>query len=727
MNNSSYTSRFFPSIVCSILALLFLFPHDTFAFTPDSLLTLIEKESADKSVVQILEKAYKVRHENLELALAYGQYALQKGAIDKDHKSLFHANRDIGFLLEDNNRLQESVEYYLKALEISEKHNADDLKIHIYTDLAIVNRKMGRYKKTKDYHTKSLNLATSLNNHTIVEYSYHGLGYLYETIGDYEKAIEMYLKSLEVAETRKSQKGMITTLQNISTTYTKLDNYPLALETIEKAYILAEEFSDSLQIADVLFDYGDILQQGKKFDEALEQYKIVLAVYEKNFSKKDIARTLIQIAECYTEKGNYELAHNYFLKSLSYDGYIASELNANLFYKLGQLYLKKENIDQAKSSFEKSLKIAEDNDYKKLIQTNNHALYQIASQQEMPQEALKHLIVSSSMKDYLLNQDKSKRIAEMQFKFDAEKSEKEIQLLQLRQNKILLIGSCTTFLLFFIFLIYIIRMKGKNNLALEHKNEEIQTQNVKLRESNEVLKNFAYVAAHDLKEPLRNIGSFINLIQIKYGKNFNEEANEYMGFVKHGVKRLNSLLTDLLEYSQISAQEPEKEIIDIQQTLKIVESNLREAIAESHAQILIAPNLPNLHMSKSHLIQILQNVLSNAIKFCKNVPIIKIDCQIKDREFAIISVKDNGIGIDPSYGEKIFNLFHRLDRNDKFEGTGIGLSICKNIVDKYDGQISFESENGKGTTFLIKLPYYHNSSAKNIMGQTKILDTAIAN
>ncbi|MEO1516034.1 MAG: tetratricopeptide repeat protein [Bacteroidota bacterium] len=670
----------------------------------DSLKQSDYPEVADKTIVEILDISYDLHREDLAKALAYVDIALERSHEKENLLYIFYGLRYKGLYYENNNQLESALDEYIRALEAAKKQDNNELILTIYTDLAITHRKVGNYQKTKDYNLKALELAKQIDHKQAMEISYHGLGFLYETIGDYDKAIEMYLQSMEVADALGNTEGVITTMQNIGITYTKVNNQNLALETIDKAYQLALEHADSMRIANVLLDYGNILANNKEYDKALKKLDQSLTIFKKSHEKSSIARTLVQLADIHTEKGAYEYAQNLFLQSLTYSSYINSGDYADLYYKLGQLYLKKKQINQAEQALQKSVKIAEEHNLKDLIQENNYSLYKIYAEQGLYEKALKHLMTSSETKNYLLNEDKTKRIAEMQFRFDSEKSEKEIQLLKLRQNRFLLFGISGLFIVLVFFFGYTIRIKGKNNDQLANKNEEIQAQNIKLKESNEVLKQFAYVAAHDLKEPLRNIGSFINLIQIKYGQQFNEEANEYMGFVKNGVKRLNGLLTDLLEYSQISSQAPENDKVVVGDVLPSIRRSLRELIHSTDAIIDCPEQLPTLCISRTHLTQLLQNLISNGIKFCDRQPIINLDCYRENEQFTLLSVSDNGIGIDPSYGEKIFNLFHRLDRATEREGTGIGLTICKNIVDKYNGEIWFESKEGEGSTFFVRLP-----------------------
>ena len=698
-------SPFRRSLSTFFLLFLFVIGYSTFleARNLDSLKQTIVGSTKGMDVNKLLDFAAQESNRNLDIAIAYVDFALDKAIASKDKRLVFNVFREKGFFYENNNVLDSSLVAYETALQLAKEVGDENLKLVMYTDLAIINRKLGIYSKTKEYHLTSLELATDIGNLENVEFAYHGLGFLYETIGDYDEAIEYYLHSIEVAEKRGSISGVITTLQNIGTTYLKLDNNKLALATIEKAYKLAKQENDTLHIANVLHDYGQILRDAGYLDEALEKLQASLNVYKKVNVKPIIARTLIHIADIYTKKGQYKLAEEYFQRCLKYEKFIRSQDFSDLYNKWGNLYLKSGNSWKAQRAFLKSLAISQEHKFKTISQENHKSLYEINLAHGTHEKALKHLQDYIELKDYIFNQEKANNIAEMQFRFDMEKNEKEIQLLRLRQNRTLLIGSSAFFIFVVFFLIYMIKTRGKNNMALMTKNGEIQKQNIKLRESNEVLNQFAYVAAHDLKEPLRNIGSFVNLIQIKYGHQFNEEAMEYMSFVTTGVKRLNSLLIDLLEYSRISSQAATREQLHISKTIDEVLINLKGIVKEKKAIIQYPGDLPSIRMSKLHLIQIFQNLLTNALKFVDKTPHIIIDAKHINGDI-VISVEDNGIGINKDFGNKIFNLFQQLNKGKKYEGTGIGLTICKNIIDKYDGRVWFESQVGKGTTFFISIP-----------------------
>ncbi len=719
-----YLLYHFPTFNKYLLLLCLLFsPLLTNANSIDSIKQVIQPRVEGYNTMELLSFAANYANGNLPMAIALSELAKDKALAENDLESLFNVCREQGFYYEDNNKLYEAKSAYENALKYANKSENNKLLQTIYTDLAIINRKMSNYKATKDYHILSLELGEKEENQEMIEYAYHGLGFLYETVGDYEKAIEYYLKSVSIAEARGYISGTITTLQNIGLTYIKLNDKERALESIEKAYLLATEQQDTLQIANVLNDHVEILVTSGDYEAALQKFRASLSVYELANYKPTIARSLINIAEVYVKQDKYELAHRYFLKSLEYDKYIRDEDYANLYNKLGILYFRQNEIEKSKEAFQRSLDISINNNYKKLSQNNHQHLYQIHKQQNNHQVALIHLESTNNLKDSLLNIDKAQRIAEMQFKYDIAHGEREIHALRLRQNNILLVGSLTLFTFLVSVLIYILKLRGRNNRSLKFKNAEIEAQNIKLRESNEVHKQFAYVAAHDLKEPLRNIGSFVNLLDRRYGKQFNEEAREYMAFVTGGVKRLNNLLADLLSYSQISSEIARKELVSVGSVLREVQINLQNTITSKQAVINYPQQLPVIHMSKVHLLQLMQNIISNGLKFVEDKkPIIDITCTPAD-DHILFSIKDNGIGINKEYEEKVFNLFHRLNKNSHYDGTGIGLTICKNIVDKYDGKIWLESEPGQGTTFFIYLPVKtnkHNEPASSMQHATTL-------
>ncbi|NQY74936.1 MAG: GHKL domain-containing protein [Candidatus Margulisbacteria bacterium] len=235
------------------------------------------------------------------------------------------------------------------------------------------------------------------------------------------------------------------------------------------------------------------------------------------------------------------------------------------------------------------------------------------------------------------------------------------------------------------------------------KNEQLQKMTKELTRSNKELSEFAFVASHDLKEPLRMIYSFSNLIEAELGVHFDEKNKEYFGYMKSGVLRMQAIVDGLLKLSQVESHREAKKQIDSNSLVEETLKSLEIPIKESKAKITV-DSLPTILADNELMSQVFQNLIANGIKFQKeNEPRIHISCEKKDNE-AKFSVTDNGIGMDIKYLDKIFVVFQRLNGKQEFQGTGLGLSICKKIVEKNDGKIWVESELGKGSTFYFTVP-----------------------
>ena len=220
---------------------------------------------------------------------------------------------------------------------------------------------------------------------------------------------------------------------------------------------------------------------------------------------------------------------------------------------------------------------------------------------------------------------------------------------------------------------------------------------------NEELEQFAYISSHDLQEPLRMITSYLQLLQRKYQGNLDDKADKYINFAIDGAARMQNLIIDLLEYSRVGTVDEEPESIDCEFILDKVLSNIKAVIKENNATISHDP-LPEVMADSTQLVQVFQNLILNGIKFHgEETPKIHIAAEKKASEW-VFSVQDNGIGIDPQYSERIFEIFKRLNSRERYPGTGIGLAICKKIIERHGGRIWVESELGKGSTFYFTLP-----------------------
>lgn len=224
-----------------------------------------------------------------------------------------------------------------------------------------------------------------------------------------------------------------------------------------------------------------------------------------------------------------------------------------------------------------------------------------------------------------------------------------------------------------------------------------------LERSNAELKKFAYVASHDLQEPLNQVANYVQLLEMRYQNQLDEDANEFITFAVEGVSLMQTLIDDVLAYSRVDMQGIEFELNDVEKALHQALANLRTRIAESGAVITHDP-LPTVLADSTQLMQLFQNLIGNAIKFrSEQSPEIHVGASRLEDAW-LFSVRDNGIGIEPQFGDRIFIIFQRLHTRDEYPGTGMGLAICKKIVECHRGRIWVESELGQGATFYFTIP-----------------------
>lgn len=238
---------------------------------------------------------------------------------------------------------------------------------------------------------------------------------------------------------------------------------------------------------------------------------------------------------------------------------------------------------------------------------------------------------------------------------------------------------------------------------LQETRDALSGRMAELTRSNAELDQFASVVSHDLQEPLRMITAYMNLLQTQYGGKLDKDADEFIGYAVDGTKRMQGLINDLLTYSRVGTRGKEFAPTDCNEVLARALLNLIAAIQESGARIT-HDHLPIVLGDEFQLGQLFQNLIDNAIKYHGATPAeIHVGCE-RDGEMWRFAVKDNGIGIDPEYAERIFVIFQRLHTRQEYPGTGVGLAICKKIVERHSGKIWLVSEPGKGSTFYFTLP-----------------------
>jgi light-regulated signal transduction histidine kinase (bacteriophytochrome) len=237
----------------------------------------------------------------------------------------------------------------------------------------------------------------------------------------------------------------------------------------------------------------------------------------------------------------------------------------------------------------------------------------------------------------------------------------------------------------------------------KHADEMLEQTITEMQRSNTDLEQFAYVISHDLQEPLRMVSSYTQLLAKRYHGRLDTDADEFIGYAVDGAKRMQTLLHDLLEYSRVGTRGKPFSLVNCDNVVEQAVANLKVAIEEGGASVTHDP-LPTIMADEGQLVRLFQNLIGNGIKFHReDPPTVRISAKAR-YGVLVISVSDNGIGIDPRHYDTIFEIFRRLHTKEEYPGTGMGLAICKRIAERHGGSISVQSIPGKGSTFHVTIP-----------------------
>jgi signal transduction histidine kinase len=601
----------------------------------------------------------------------------------------------LAFTKSNNSDELEANQFYLKAYE-ADKILSDSERKGLYYAISYSYYFIPDYEQMRQFAEKLLQLAIKTNDSKAELKSYDLLGSIYGDVENFDKALQYSMKSVDLSLKIKDTSAICGAYRTLANLYLDSKNITLALTTMDKCMQYAHHLSDSNPMKlEAYLDNGDFLLESEQYEKAILACELALKLIEKGKNSQEVARIYKTLISTYTQLGHFEKTESYVKLCSSIK--LGEWDLMNYQNTLGNLYYKEQKIKEAIICFKKSAELTIKFKDNILLQKNYLLLSDSYEKIGEPQLSLNYLRKSNIVQDSILSGQKAKKIIDAQFRYNLAKSEDEVKKIKENQKVIFTIGVLAIALLTIIFLLYFSYVKVK-------KNKEIKNTNRKLKESNEILRQFAFASAHDLKEPLRSINSFLNLLQRRYLKNLPEEANEYISFVLVGVKRMENLTNALLEYSSIFTLDSiSDKNNDIAVVLHEIFENQIDLIESKKAVITYPTLLPKICMNEAYLKLLLTNLTNNALKFSKETAKIDIGFKVEASEI-IFYVKDDGIGIDPSYNDKIYKLFQRLDRKTNQDSTGIGLTICKNIVDKYLGRIWFESVVNEGTTFFVAFP-----------------------
>jgi two-component system, sensor histidine kinase PdtaS len=387
---------------------------------------IITHAQSSRAIRENLDKAQSLSFTNLDSALFFVQLALTSARQLDSTDLVFSALRTEGTIYEENNRLKDAQNMYAQALDLAEKKLPKLDQLDIYTDWAIIHKKLGQYSIAEDYHRRTIAEAEKLGNWEMVETGYHGLGTMYSMMGDFDKCITVYLKSIEAAEKWGNTEGVVLTNQNISNIYYKVKNYEMARQNIAKTYKMAVELGDSSRLSSVLRVYASIESASGHYAEALQKLSLSQLILEKLGDKTRLAETYSAIAYIYQEQKEYTKAAFFLDKCASMLQYLSSYALADFLYKKGNLLKTKGSLDSAIICFNQSLAITDSLGFKEVARDNHLILSRIFEEKSDYFNAFAHIRLANRLGDSLFEEGRQKLMTETKFKFDSEKRELEL-------------------------------------------------------------------------------------------------------------------------------------------------------------------------------------------------------------------------------------------------------------------------------------------------------------
>ena len=618
--------------------------------------------------------------------------------------------------------------YFDKSLLIATTINNKKIEAESLLNIAYYYENIHDYKNALNYYFKSLDVFKILNDDTKVAKIYSNIGYSYKSLCDLDLAYDYYLKSLSKFEILNNKEGMALNYNDIGTLFYEQESYDKALEYYIKSLELKKELNDKIGVSNSYVNIGSVIADKGNLDEGIEYLNKSLAIYYELKDSLGIATCYNNIGDCYIAKKEYNKALRYFEDGLTIaEKFKNKDLQSLLLLNLADTKNNQNQFTKAIPFALKSNALAKEINSLPYQYDNYSILSRAYEGLGNSKTALKYFKLFKEINDSISSNNKTKSFEQLNALYELENKKQEIEILskynelkntQLKNQKYLtyilivfaLIASYLTYLLY-----NQNKAKQKTNKLLSQQKEELEKLHNKLVVNNKALKKlnnsknkFFSIISHDLKSPFNSIIGFSEILIDGFDKNSKEENKRYLGVIKDSSKKAYDLLQDLLLWarSQTGNIEFKPSKIDLNNyilntitLLKIQASNKNIEIKsdlKEHCEVFADVNM---------IETILRNLLSNAIKFTNINGKINISIQNDDKN-CIVSIKDSGIGISKEDIDGLFNLEIKNTRlgTDNETGTGLGLIICKDFIDKHKGEIWVESELGKGSNFKFSLP-----------------------
>jgi two-component system, sensor histidine kinase PdtaS len=619
---------------------------------------LIGQVVSATQVEDIIEKAKDLSVQNIDSALFLANQAVQFAQKLDSPRLIFSAYRAIGLVNEDNNRLKEAQTAYAVALNIANTSLKDSEQLLIYTDWAIVHKKMGQYKIALEYHLLTIERAEKTGNWEMAEDGYHGLGTLYSMLSDFNQSAHYYLLSIQAAEKWGNTEGIVLTNQNISNIYMKAKNYDMALQNVVKTYDMALKLGDSTRIAAVLRIYGNIETAMGHLDNALSKHLQACTILEKRGDKVRLVETYMSVGHVYFQQKQYDKAEDYYNRCNTLKQFFSSYGQAEFHNKLGRLAATQGKLDKAEAAFIASLNITNSFGFKEIAVDNHIALSEIYNKNKDYSRAYQESLAANKLTEILSQEVNQKSITEAQFKFDIEKRDLEIeaQKKQLSQSKLirwtLIIGLLLTSTLLYITWL---QMRKKQE-ASKRVQLTIKELHHRVKNNVQTIASMMRLQARQSQDPSVSAVLLENKLRLETFSMLHQQLYQTDDIQKVDLKPFITSIIDKLQFTYTIPQE------------------------NMETQIFIEDKLMDVEMAIP-LGLMLNELLTNSFKYAyPSVSQLKITIEIKDNS---LHYADNGNSLSASF--------------DFEKNAGFGMDLIKSFAQQLKGKYKFY--NAKGFSF----------------------------
>lgn len=643
-------------------------------------------------------------------------FVLQTSKDDLSNEGVAELLYNLGVAFHEEDEYSQAHYYFNRSLEVSQREGYDWLTMENNYNLGAVCFWQADYQSSVKYLNKALNDFPHVNTLEDSIFIIDQLGHTYFYMGDLDLALEQRLLSLELTNRFGDSTYIAESYFAIAEIQAAQNLFEPALKYLMQSKAIAEAIGSETTISYCLDLMGDIAHEKGEYNEALDYKTKACEALDTKYNNYHQAYCDHTLALTYAQMEDHDRAISLYARALAkreQTGQVeeATETKACL----GEMLALEGQCGRGIRMMQESLNKAKQLEILPLQKLIYHKLFLTAKHCGKFEQAMVFQEKYFAVRDSINDQNALMKIANFNAKQELTEKGLELDILQkdkqLNQLYILVMSGTIAFLLVSAMFIYGLFKKQKkyNDLQGERaasmlkQNAALEWANHQLKNANGELEQFAYLASHDLKAPLRTIGSYASLIKRRYRDLLDDDGKTFLQFITGDVKHMNALLEDILAYSNVDKNSAGMEHVDLNEKIHLALRMLDSTIREKDAKVEMEP-LPVVNGHATQLFQVFQNLIDNALKFIPEdrQPHIKIGVEEMTDKYQFC-ISDNGIGIDPEEQEKVFTLFKRLHSKDEYRGTGIGLAICKKIVEKHGGTIWVESDGKTGTTFFFTI------------------------